>query len=462
MKRAPIGDPSEQEKEAEREKQLFAETLKKLKAGAIVGFNASKKELESLKVSKLVQKEIIKYCGKNIAPIKTLFTRVNKLVTLTWQIDLSDGLGPNSPVLQQKLQGFDPLPHGPLELISGQLQWEPHTDRLLFHNAEVTEITHDAPFEMCLTFNFHEYVLDTISTIGNTKMFNEKRLKHEPFAVLKDYAGQQGFLKMEPHSDHVRPPENVRKVLNVDRNNEESRQLANFQPEMASICAVIDETNIWNGTVSFQMPHPISQKTTDFVAIHYTHIVAIVAVQNWRQWNLTVGPLTGSATTTLDKRVFFIFEKEFCKRVAAELVAEFPQRPPLFPKDSMCFGICRTIEDSTTWVTPEYCSEEITCAQDLAKVFTVSVDVMLDYSLLPRSIGHRALTMVSGGNALRGMLGYDNVKEHERELKEQARAEIAQGKVAVDLSQIEVDDEEGEGNEEPSSAPTQVADAMET
>jgi hypothetical protein len=191
----------------------------------------------------------------------------------------------------------------------------------------------------------------------------------------------------------------------------------------------------------------------------------VYVVQNWEQWNLTIGPLTGSATTNLTNRIFYILPKALCEKVSLELVADWPKRPPLFPSDSLCFGICRSIEDNTLWAEPQFCTKEIKTAQDLANVYTVSINVLLDYSLLPRSIGHRALTLISGGNALRGMLGYDNTQEHNRELKRQARQEVAQSKVTTDLSQIDVDEEavgdEPEEKEEKLNI-TDLVDVMET
>lgn len=464
MKRTPVGNLSEQEKAAAQEKQLFAETLKKLKAGAIVAFTTSIKGLEQLRVGKPVTQAIKKFCGKTNASVKDLFTRVNKLVTLDWEIDLRDGVGPNSALLVQRLDNFDPMPCGPLELVGGQQQYEPFSDRILFHNLEITEVTHDAPFELCFSSNVHDYVRETINTIGNSKAYIEKKEKHEPFATLKEFPTRESMLQLDPKLTRYRPPTNDRKLLNVDRKDDgESgrRMLANFQPEMASICAIIDSENIWNGTVSFQMQHPISSRMMDFVAMHYTHVLAIFGVQNWRAWNLTIGPLPGTHTTVTSNLVIFIFEKPFAEKLAAELVADFPQRPPLFPTNSMSFGICRTIEDSDSWVIPQWCTEEIKTAEDLANIYHVSITILLEYSLLPRSIGRRALLMQAAGHAQMG-IGYDNVKEHARELKDQARAEIAQSKVSVDVSNLNVDEEEEEEEKKEEANTAGPVDAMET
>ena len=463
MKRTPVGDLSEQDKATEKEKLLFAEALTKLKAGAIMAFNVSIKGLEQLRISKKETREIEKWCGKPNASVKGLFTRINKLITLKWEIDLRDGVGPDTALLVQRLINFDVMPRS-LELVSGQQQYEPRSDRILFHNFEITEVTHDAPFELCFSSNVHDYVCETISSIGDPKIYIEKKEKHESFATLKEFPTRDGMIVFAPRLTNFRPPENERRLLNIDRTDEENshrRLLANFQPEMASICAIIDEENIWNGTVSFQMQHPISKGMTDFVAMHFTHVLSIFAVQNWKQWNLAMGPLPETHCTVDSNLVIHIYPKEFCERLAKELVADFPQRPPLFPSDSLSFGICRTIEDDMSWVNPFWCEKEIKTEEDLKNIYHVAGTILLDYSLLPRSIGRRALLMAAAGHAQLG-IAYNNVKEHERELKDQAHAEVAKGKVEVDLSKIDVDDEvdmEPKG-EEPNT--TETVDAMET
>jgi hypothetical protein len=466
MKRTPVGaTQTEQEKAVERDKILFAETLNRLKAGAIIAFNTSIKGLDQLRVGKEKKREIEKFCGKANASVKGLFTRINKLITLEWEVDLRDGVGPDTALLVQQLLNFDVMPCGPLELVSGQQQYRPRDDKILFHNFEVTEVTHDAPFELCFASNIHDYVVDTISAIGDPKVYVEKKEKHEPFATLKEFPSRDSMMILGPRLTKYRPPENERRLLNIDRTDEENthrRLLANFQPEMAAICAIMDKENIWNGTVVFQMQHPISKGMTDFVAMHFTHVMAIFAVQNWKQWNLAMGPLPETHCTVTSNLVIHIYPKDFCDKLAAELVADFPQRPPLFPSNSMSFGICRTIEDDSSWVIPFWCEKDIATAEDLRHKYHVAITILLDYSLLPQSIGRRALLMAAAGHAQLG-IAYDNTKEHERELKDQAQAELAQKKVAVDLSKIDVNDEgeeeekmEGETNTE---APP---DAMET
>ena len=397
-----------------QERLEYARQLRLGEEQARVIYTATPKSLAELIGNEKQAKQIAKLC-KRAESVQTSYLRVKKTVPVEFEIDLTQGEPPGEALfVRLDAAAFNPLPNSALEVLSGQ-HMKPEqlqTDHFLIHNINLVSYEHDMPFQTLLSSNLHRYAVD-LRTMAQELEQYQKYLREEVHVARFESLPlpDQGFLHIGGGPIRLNEfPTDAHRIL---------RAQFYLEPPSATLFDAITPENLLQGIHWFTAAHPAdaARKSVEFGCFSYAHILAVHAATTgvWQHFNLLIKPFS---TLRPNDTSLFVAERETINLLMESVLKDLPQRAPRCPSDGLVFGLRRTVKNKTGWLHTAQVFPKTLTSTDLQRKYHLRVELELDYSLAPKSIGRHTL-LVAGAKTT----GFTNAQQHAKHLKEKAQFE---------------------------------------
>lgn len=274
------------------------------------------------------------------------------------------------------------------------------------------------PHQASLSFNVHSMVAAEINALRDQESFLRTNVELRPYAELQEIPSDNvmAFLERDKECEGFKPSL-IPKV-----------GTPHYHPT-AKVMAVANPENVDNGVWFTQLPSPVNGELVPVAVMHVEHLVSEFLVINamddpvWiRALNRTGSKKNRKREILPGERCYMVMPEPLYRRYAQLVCERFVNRAPLIDPRKMVFKLNvlhRPHEFDKVFFSPE-----IQPVQHFQARWTLE----LEYTLVPRRVGNRAILcpdMFPGVRAMNGQMVEAMLRKRDaREKREASRVKL--------------------------------------
>jgi len=333
--------------------------------------------------------------------------------------------------LTVQLEGFDPAPQSPTELISGRMTPSVDTSRFLLHDIRLVSIDSSAPFELLLGSNAFTLVseyMHAVKALSQNQPGAIDRLLGEREWQMPELPGKSAMFEAKPQFSG--PVEGIRDHC--------MHAVGFMDPEHGrSGYSSARRDPLYNGIYYVHLAHPLHGHMTEFGILSSEHAVAVYAQINWEAENVLFSFGTNKPVSDIGRQDrYLLMERSLIEGLVEQLSGERAHAVPLFETDRLVFELKRYVNPSN-WASTMGCVAG-TQLDDLNRDMHCNWVIELEYTLFEQDADRAIVTVPEVARKL-SMLPHhlDNTEQIEEKIQAEAEFELRHEDMDVDLANLD-------------------------